>query len=242
MNAYVTLLSTESYLAAVLALNQSFKNVNSEYPLVCMVTENLDVERITKILESQDIIVEIVRNIEYSQQLQQIVLNEMPDAEHTLYTGSKFCIFNLSQQKYNKLVFIDADVMILQNMDDIMDYPDGAMLYIDGDNLSGLFVIELNKHTEHEIYEFLLKYGYFNDGTILGSLWFFVKSNPDYQISILFQDIYKIGEINTSTSKSIHFPSPLKPWTHIDKYNKKCPILQLYMSLIKDAREIISKY
>ena len=70
--------------------------------------------------------------------------------------------------------------MVLQNMDDIMNYPDGAMLCINGDNLSELFVIELNKHTEHEIYEVLLKYGYFNDGTILGNLWFFVRSNPDY--------------------------------------------------------------
>lgn len=242
MDAYVTLLSTESYLEAVLALNQSFKNVNSEYPLVCMVTENLNTEKIIKILESQNIIVEIIHNIEYSQQLQKMVLTEMPEAEHTLYTGSKFCIFNLSREKYNKLVFMDADVMILQNIDDIMNYPDGSMLYINGDNLSGLFVIELNKHMEYEIYDFLLKYGYFNDGTILGALWFFVKSNSDYQISNLFQDIYQIGKINISTSKSIHFPSSKKPWIYPDIYNKQCPIFQSYMSLIDNAKKIISKY
>ena len=45
MDAYVTLLSTESYLEAVLVLNQSLRNVNSEYPLVCMVTDNLDTDR-----------------------------------------------------------------------------------------------------------------------------------------------------------------------------------------------------
>ena len=51
MDAYVTLLSTESFFEAVLVLNQSLKNVNSEYPLVCMVTNNLN-GKITKILES----------------------------------------------------------------------------------------------------------------------------------------------------------------------------------------------
>lgn len=242
MDAYVTLLSTESYLEAVLVLNQSLRNVNSEYPLVCMVTDNLDTDRITKILESQDIIVEIVPNIKYSEELHQIVMRDLPTAKHTLYTGSKFCIFYLSQEKYNKLVFIDVDVLILQNMDDIMEYPDGAMLCIDGDNLSELFVVELKNHVEHEIYEVLLKYGYFNDGTILGHLWFFVKSNPDYQIPGLFQDVYRTGDNNFPTAKSIHFQGPLKPWIHVEQYSSQCPIFQTYNILLNDAREIIAQF
>ena len=242
MDAYVTLLSTESYLEAVLALNQSLKNVNSEYPLVCMVTDNLDTERIRKILESQDVIVEIVNNIEYSQRLQKIVHEEIPFAVHTVHTGSKFCIFYLPQDKYNKLVFLDVDVMVLQNMDDIMNYPDGSMLYFEGENLSQIFVVELKNHDEHEIYEVLLKHGYFNDGTILGHLWFFVRANSDYQIPSLFQDFYHAGNINTTTAKSIHFQGPLKPWIHTDRYHKDCPIFQTYMVLIDNARKIIAKY
>lgn len=242
MDAFVTLLSTESYLEAVLVLNQSLKNVNSDYPLVCMVTDNLNIERIKKILESQDIIVEVVKNIEYSKRLQEIVLTEIPQFAHTLYTGSKFGIFYLPQEKYNKLVFIDVDVMVLQNMDDIMSYPDGSMLYVDNENLSQLFVIELSNHKEQEYYETLLEYGRFNDGAILGFLWFFVRSNPDYQIPSLFQDFYMNGGINIPTAKSIHFQGPWKPWIHIDKYNAECPIFQLYTSLVNDARAIIAKY
>ena len=52
MDAYVTLLSTESFFEAVLVLNQSLKNVNSEYPLVCMVTNNLN-GKITKIPKTE---------------------------------------------------------------------------------------------------------------------------------------------------------------------------------------------
>jgi hypothetical protein len=43
-----------------------------------MVTDNLNIERIRKILESQGIIVEVVKNIEYSKRLQEIVLTEIP--------------------------------------------------------------------------------------------------------------------------------------------------------------------
>lgn len=49
-----------------------------------------------------------------------------------------------------------------------MNYPDGSMLYINGENLSGMFVIELNNHSEYEVYECLLKHGCFNDGAMLG--------------------------------------------------------------------------
>lgn len=241
MDAYVTLLSTESFLEAVLVLNQSLKNVNSEYPLVCMVTNNLN-EKITKILESQNIIVEIVPNIEYSEKLQKLVLTEMPQVAHTLNTGSKFCVFTLPKTKYNKIVYIDVDVIVLQNMDDIMNYPDGSMLYINGENLSGMFVIELKNHSEYEVYECLLKYGCFNDGTVLGQLWFFVRTNTDYQIPSLFQQLYRVGDINTISTKSFHFQGPFKPWIHLDKYNKYCPVFQLYTYYLDNVRQIISKY
>ena len=91
MKAYVTLLSSLDYLPAVLILNETLKKVKSKYPLVVGITQNIFSQKIKKILEKNNIIVETIKTLEYSKNVKE----KKKDLTNTLKTASKISLFSL---------------------------------------------------------------------------------------------------------------------------------------------------
>ncbi|CAF1059959.1 unnamed protein product [Rotaria sordida] len=114
--AWVTLLGTEDYFPGVLALVRSLKRANSIYPLVVMMTKDV-----------------------CSDEAQQLILNEgcsirfiedfYPTSEtvysypHFFHAWKKLRAFEMVDI-CDKCVFLDADIILLQNIDELFDLND----------------------------------------------------------------------------------------------------------------------
>lgn len=118
--AYVTLITTNHFLPGVLVLNRTLKSTDTEIPLYCVVTSEVDEEN---------------RNILRSQGIQIIEKPEIPMPDRirdynwkhgAIYSGwfkafSKFHVFGLEQ--FDKIVYLDADMFICQNLDHLFEKP-----------------------------------------------------------------------------------------------------------------------
>ena len=230
--AYITLLSSDNYLTAVLALNRSLQIVKSSYPFVVALSENMYRPEILDILKQEGIGHECVPSLQYSDFTQ-----EKNKGKSVLNTAPKIGIFNLKH--YDKLCYIDADTYVLKNIDELFAYPDGAMLldnededkgYIQGH--SALFLCSPKYHN-YEFYLLLMKYGDCFDGDLLGKSWFQVKSNPQYRIPSSYMSHYHgVTEKNT---KILHFINKDKPWLTLVSYddNNYYNYLQILNDLYK---------
>lgn len=230
MKAFITLLSTEDYLDAVLILNMSLKEVDSKYPLVCGVTESLkENEHVVTSLQNEGIKIEFIKNLTYNHG----VSDKWPG--HTvLNTASKISLFDL--KNYDKLVYIDADVIVMENIDDVMDYPDGAMVgpapgeKEDEYGFTGMFVFQPKYHRE-DFYKCLLQNFPCADGDLIGSLWFFTRTSKEHRIPYSYCAHYTYYLYENYPAKVIHFCNEQKPWKPQYNYyfeDKKDPVIQKY--------------
>ena len=233
MKAFITLLSTEDYLDAVLVLNASLRDVSSKYPLVCAITEDLkENSYVVGTLKKESVKIEFIKRLAYSEYVTTKWRNHS-----VLNTASKISLFDLKQ--YEKLVYIDADTIVLKNIDDVMSYPDGAMVRptpaeFDSDEygFTGLFVFQPLYH-KTEFYKNLLENFPCADGDLLGNLWFFTRTSSAHQIPYpyLTQYSYYYYHNQNYPAKVIHFCNEEKPWkTQYYEYfeSLKDPIFQTY--------------
>ena len=156
MNAYVTLLAGADYLPGVVALSRSLKRVGSIYPLIVMYRdEHIGME----LLKQEELILKKVEPLPFSAEF---INNHTREAQHTknpFTKGTKPTFHNpidnfykLSLWKLNefkKVVFLDADVIVIRNIDRLFDYPEGCAapnLYESLDDFnrmnSGVFVAQ----------------------------------------------------------------------------------------------------
>lgn len=193
--AYITLLSSEDYLEAVLVLNYSLRLVNSQYPLVVYVTNQVyNNEKIINTLSKENIIIEKeIDKYEYCQDTLNYLKSKTDDYRfNTLKnTSSKIGILDLKQ--YDKLCYIDADSIVLKNIDDIFDYPSGSMLWDGVQGLSTLMVFE-PKWYQTEYYKSLIDNNILTDGALFSIMWNNCVFDNNYRISnddyVLSEDIY----------------------------------------------------
>ncbi|HQS91029.1 MAG TPA: glycosyltransferase [Polaromonas sp.] len=114
MRAYVTLLSTESYLPGVLALHESIRRSGTRHPFVAAVSAHLP-PQIDSLLEKAGI---LVRRIPEST----AIPREMIEGNgHWGHTFDKVHLFGLHE--FSKLVYVDSDMIVLVNMDELFDKP-----------------------------------------------------------------------------------------------------------------------
>lgn len=137
-NAYITLMSTNNYLYGCIGLMYSWKATNSKYPFYCVVTKDITKENI-RILEAVGYKV-IVDDLyipssylallkKYEKTYEETGECEIPFGNSTAdlnkngwqYGWTKLRIFNYTQ--FNKLLYIDADSYIIQNLDEMFDKP-----------------------------------------------------------------------------------------------------------------------
>lgn len=207
-----------------------------------MVTADIDQKDfILKALNRQsNIVIKQIFTLEYNN-LTKLIAKEnfnLEDDAPIFNTASKFEIFSPWSKIYKKLIYLDSDTIIIRNIDNLMNYPDGAMLY--NENIgahSSLFVIEPKNHVEFNLYNLLLKYGPSVDGAILGNLWFFVRSNKDYQIPFDYLQIFDYSlNLGDKDLKGIHFQSIDKPWLKLEAYDTKNEIIKLYIFYLRQVQ------
>ena len=119
--SYVTLLTNDSYVYGVALLLESMKRVNTQYPLHVLVIDEVHAATI-----------EILKQLGVTYQLVSTIPTPAPIYEHNLNfeantaatwrnCWTKFHIFN--QTQFDKIVFLDADIMVLKNLDHLFNYP-----------------------------------------------------------------------------------------------------------------------
>ena len=131
-NAYITLMSTNNYIYGCIGLMYSWKNTNPKYPFYCVVTKDITKENI-KILEAIGYKV-IIDDLYIPKSYYETLLKYENDEYVAIgastadltkngwqYGWTKLRIFNYTQ--FDKLLYIDADSYIVQNLDDMFDRP-----------------------------------------------------------------------------------------------------------------------
>ncbi|MCJ1361419.1 hypothetical protein MMC16_000519 [Acarospora aff. strigata] len=115
--AWVTLLTRPSYLAGVIILADTLHKYRSKYPLIVLVTDTLP-EECVKSLEAEG---------KRTNQLHVRKIEPLlPSGNVTLIaarfedTWTKLRVFELIS--FDKIVFLDADMMICRNMDSLFDF------------------------------------------------------------------------------------------------------------------------
>jgi lipopolysaccharide biosynthesis glycosyltransferase len=133
-NAYITLLSTNNYLYGCIGLMYSWKATNPKYPFYCVVTEDITQENI-RILEAigYKVIVDkryipasylkILKEYEETGDYKTPIGNSTADLQKNgwQYGWTKLQIFKYTQ--FNKLLYVDADSYVVQNLDFMFDLP-----------------------------------------------------------------------------------------------------------------------
>ena len=153
MKAYFTLLSTMNYLPGVMTLAESLKQVKAAPPLIVGLSASLPIEA-EGLLES--------RALHCLRLPSDSPLASMPgQAQHHLTnTFDKIYFFGLTQ--FKKIVYLDSDMIVLNNIDDLFDKPHmsavaaGQLVHPDWTRLnSGLMVIEPEESLPSQITKML---------------------------------------------------------------------------------------
>ena len=141
MKTYITLLSTRSYLPGVLALNESLKRVGGRYPLLVALSANMGDSSIEPTLRKAGMITKILPDS------LKIPVELKMSSGHWGHTFDKIHLFGLTE--YSKLVYVDSDMIVLKNIDELFEKPHmsavsaGCLVHTDWKRLnSGLMVIE----------------------------------------------------------------------------------------------------
>lgn len=212
MQAFITLLSTIEYLPATILLNEDLKRVKSKYPLVIAVTDNI-YDEVKNILNEANCLVEKIHRIEYSSKTIEELKSVPKEYCSVLNTASKIELFQLVQ--YDKLIYLDADVKILQNIDDLFDYPDGSMLTHPEEPMGGIssLIIFTPKNHFYSFYKEILQNTFCLDGDLFAKMWFQCRSDDKYKIPYYYMVLSSVvNSDNYSNFRTIHINNQPKPW------------------------------
>ncbi|AUX73024.1 glycosyltransferase family 8 protein [Erwinia pyrifoliae] len=115
MKAWVTLLTQPDYLPGVRTLHASLQASQSRYPLVVMITGNIDATARQR-LEQQGCILRDVAPIRPNPQL-----SERYAHARFSEVWTKLAVWALTE--FEQVAFLDADMLVMQNMDELFSHP-----------------------------------------------------------------------------------------------------------------------
>lgn len=229
--AFVTLATTDEYVCGALVLATSLREVKTTKQLACLLTKGVsphmqdlchrifDYVEIVDVLDSKDVV--------------NLTLLARPDLGVTF---TKLHCWRLTQ--YQKAVFLDADTLVIQNIDDLFEReelsaaPDPG--WPDCFN-SGVFVFVPNMDTYTSLLNFAVTTGSF-DGGDQGLLNLFfsdwatkdIRRHLPFLYNVISQSLYSYAPALTrfrNQIRVIHFIGKEKPWlTEVDPHGKViCP-------------------
>lgn len=192
MRAYITLLSTKSFLPGVMALNRALKAVNAKHPLYCLLSTCISAE-----VEST-LRCEGVAYIRLTRSAMNVLANPSGKSfSHWNYSFDKLFVFGLTQ--FEKVVFLDSDMLIVRNLDHLFDCAPFSAVAADhsfpgngnwaGGLNSGLIVVEPDKAFEAKL---------------LDTIPQVVKAKQVKQVLVGDQDVLHHCLPNWGTDASLH--------------------------------------
>lgn len=222
--AFVTLATNDSYALGALVLSRSLKRVHTTRKLVVMVTNQVTQSMRDTLHTAFDEISDV--DIIDSLDTKKLELLQRPDLGLTFTKLHCWLLEN-----YEKCVFLDADTLILKNIDELFDReelsaaPDAG--WPDCFN-SGVFVFRPSRSTYNRIHAFALEHGSFDGGDQgLLNLYFkdWASTDPSRRLPFTYNVVsqafysYLPAFIKfNSDIKVVHFIGRVKPWHHF--YNK----------------------
>lgn len=218
--AFVTLATNDSYAKGAMVLGQSLRNHKTSKKLVAMIGPHVsdpcravlrriyDEVRLVDVLDSGD--------------TAHLAMMKRPDLGVTF---TKLHCWALTH--YSKCVFMDADTMVVSNVDELFDReelsaaPDPG--WPDCFN-SGVFVFRPSKETYGKLLDYCTEHGSF-DGGDQGVLNGFFSDWATKDISKHLPFIYNLGSVALytyapafkqfgSNAKVVHFLGAMKPWSY----------------------------
>ncbi|XP_043855179.1 glycogenin-2 isoform X2 [Dromiciops gliroides] len=223
--AFVTLATNDVYCQGALVLGQSLKNNRITRKLVILITSQVSNLLRDVLYKVFDEVIEV--NLEDSADYVNLALLKRPELGITF---TKLHCWTLTH--YSKCIFMDADTLVLCNIDELFDReelsaaPDSG--WPDCFN-SGVFVFRPSLKTHSLLMQHAVEHGSF-DGADQGLLNSFFSSWATSDIHKHLPFLYNLSSSLVYTyrpafnkfgsdAKVVHFLGPSKPWHY--KYNRQ---------------------
>ena len=234
MKAYITLLSTVSYLPGVIVLHDSVKRSDTPYPFWVAISSSVPPEVDAKLIDRGMYVLRLPIPIK-------IPLNFRENSGHWGNTFDKIHLFGLTS--FAKLVYLDSDMIVLKNIDELFDKPHlsavaaGQLEHPDWIRLnSGLMVIEPEDQLPEKMVGVIdraveevsaLGSNKIGDQDIVNAYYRDWPHRKDLHLddgyNLFFSDLdayidrhgYQISVEANKSSKNVHvvhFVGPQKPW------------------------------
>lgn len=219
---YVTLLSTDSYLMGVLLLAKSLREAQAKYPLLVVCSNGVS-DKTKRILTRY--------GLKYVALDEAIMVdttkyNVAPGYEHWNNTLDKLYVFSLTD--YDKVIFLDSDMMVVRNIDHLFDKPHMSAVVADVFNEpdlrqlnSGMIVIEPNKRDFEGLVNLWtsggIKLANAGDQDVIRAWFKDWENHPELRLpqgyNVFYSDCYSLVKPEQVESVYIiHFIGPRKPW------------------------------
>ncbi|CAH8500429.1 unnamed protein product [Schistosoma bovis] len=234
IESFVTLATNDEYCVGALVLAASLKQSETSKELTILVTPGLSSQMRQLLCSTYDNVIEVQPVI--TKGWSQPVIGGRTEL---IETFTKIQVWSLTQ--FTKVVFMDADTLVLQNVDELFDRSEFTAapdpLWPDCFN-SGVFILEPSMDTYNGLLRMLFDSGSF-DGREQGLLntyfsnW--LEGDISHRLPCIYNCICRISddtsfEFYTSRSawvqfggsvRVVHFAGPIKPW-HKTSAAKTC--------------------
>nr|XP_012629335.2 glycogenin-2 [Microcebus murinus] len=223
--AFVTLATNDIYCQGALVLGQSLRSHRLTRRLVVLITPQVSGPLRLLLSKVFDEVVEV--NLMDSEDYVHLAFLRRPELGVTL---TKLHCWRLTH--YSKCVFLDADTLVLANIDELFERGEFSAAsdpgWPDCFN-SGVFVFQPSLETHKRMLQHATEYGSF-DGADQGLLNSFFSNWPTADIRKHLPFIYNLSSSSAytygpafkqfgSSAKVVHFLGSTKPWNY--KYNPR---------------------
>ena len=242
--SYISLLTNDSYAYGIALLVESMKKVDTKYPLKVLVTNNVS-KATQEMLLQLKVNIQLIDTISVTDEINEYNTKiNAPLAATWKNCWTKFKIFDLIE--YDKIVFLDADIMVLKNLDHLFELPHMTAA-LDGEYFglwqgwphfnSGCLVIEPN----HQLFEDILNF----------SINYPKDKFPNYvladqeMLNLYFKDWPEKQELHLNKYYNVFAPYILE--SQIEELDKECYFIHYvgrkpWKFWVKNSNEIYTEY
>lgn len=214
MNAYITYVCSDNFIPGVIALYNSARLSNCNNDFLVLVTDDVS-EEARLLLNKKNLKIVEADKIYYNGDRKDKILDRYGKKDESWKMFTKINIWK--QIDYSKLIYLDADTLVLKNIDELFDYDElaavsggSAMLNYTGIE-AGVLVVKPDIQTYNDIIEALSADSYdirMSDQSFLND--YFSKHATINYIPEIYNRMWKKNS-NPGGSSIFHFNGS-KPW------------------------------
>lgn len=214
MIGYISYVCSDNFVPGVVALYNSVRDAGCENDFLVLVTDDVT-EEARQILAERNLQIVNAEKVFYNGQYKDKILDRYGKTDESWKMFTKLNIWK--QTKYEKLIYLDADTIVLENIDELFEVNElGAVLggsaglnYVGIE--AGVLVVKPSLDTFNDLIDALESDVYnikMSDQSFLND--YFLNNRSIKHIPEKFNRLYKKNP-NPTGSKIFHFNSD-KPW------------------------------